>query len=101
MATDAGPGIPDEIRSRLFEPFITTKPVGQGTGLGLDLAWRIVTNKHRCDRNMKSVPRRTTFHVRNPFQGPTVMIAGRPVSSGRRYPFGLPRGRPVPSPRSR
>jgi signal transduction histidine kinase len=54
MATDAGPGIPDEIQSRIFEPFITTKPVGQGTGLGLDVAWHIVTNKHHGDLNVKS-----------------------------------------------
>jgi signal transduction histidine kinase len=36
--TDARPGIPDEIQSRIFEPFFATNPVGQGSGLGLDLA---------------------------------------------------------------
>ncbi len=43
---DDGPGIPDDIIDRIFTPFFTTKPFGEGTGLGLDLAWRIVVEKH-------------------------------------------------------
>ncbi|MGH7392882.1 MAG: GAF domain-containing protein, partial [Candidatus Rokuibacteriota bacterium] len=41
---DAGPGIPDEILSKVFDPFFTTKPPGQGTGLGLAIAQGIVTD---------------------------------------------------------
>jgi len=40
--TDNGPGIPDSIREKIFQPFFTTKPTGQGTGLGLSLAYDIV-----------------------------------------------------------
>lgn len=44
---DDGPGIPDEIKSRILEPFFTTKEVGKGTGLGLSISYDIVTKKHR------------------------------------------------------
>jgi signal transduction histidine kinase len=63
---DSGPGIPPEIGDRVFEPFFTTKPVGEGTGLGLDISWRIVVNKHHGDLRMASVPGDTRFRVRLP-----------------------------------
>lgn len=41
LIIDRGPGLPDEVRARLFEPFVTTRPVGEGTGLGLYTSQRI------------------------------------------------------------
>ena len=67
---DTGPGIPDDIVSRIFEPFFTTKPFGQGTGLGLDISWRIVVNKHHGDLSVRSVPGNTVFRVRLPLRVP-------------------------------
>jgi signal transduction histidine kinase len=65
---DTGPGIPPDIQKRIFEPFFTTKPVGEGTGLGLDIAWRIVVNKHHGDLKVESVPGDTRFQVWLPVQ---------------------------------
>jgi signal transduction histidine kinase len=60
---DTGPGIAPEVVPRIFEPFFTTKPVGQGTGLGLDISWRIVVNRHRGDLSVTSEPGNTVFRV--------------------------------------
>jgi signal transduction histidine kinase len=65
---DTGPGIPPDIEKRIFEPFFTTKPVGQGTGLGLDISWRIVVNRHHGDLKVESVPGNTRFLVRLPLE---------------------------------
>ncbi|HEY1487203.1 MAG TPA: ATP-binding protein, partial [Micromonosporaceae bacterium] len=67
---DTGSGIPEAIRSRIFEPFFTTKAVGEGTGLGLDISWRIVVDKHHGDLTVESVPGDTRFLVRLPIRGP-------------------------------
>jgi signal transduction histidine kinase len=67
---DTGPGVPEEVRPRIFEPFFTTKPFGEGTGLGLDISWRIVVNKHHGDLRVESEPGNTRFQVRLPFVPP-------------------------------
>ena len=63
---DTGPGIPTELRKRIFEPFFTTKPVGHGTGLGLDISYRIVVVRHGGDLSVQSEPGDTRFIVRLP-----------------------------------
>lgn len=67
---DTGTGIPAAIRPRIFEPFFTTKPVGEGTGLGLDISYRIVVNKHRGDIRVSSEPGDTRFQVCLPIGPP-------------------------------
>lgn len=63
---DTGSGVPAEQQQQIFEPFFTTKPVGQGTGLGLDLSWRIVVKRHGGDLRVVSEVGNTRFQVRLP-----------------------------------
>lgn len=65
---DDGSGIPPELLPRIFEPFVSTKRVGQGTGLGLSLVHEIVT-RHGGDIEVESAPGRTVFTVRLPAAG--------------------------------
>ncbi|MDX3234593.1 ATP-binding protein [Streptomyces sp. ME03-5709C] len=67
---DTGPGISPEIRPQIFEPFFTTKAVGEGTGLGLDISYRIVVNKHHGDIRVESSPGDTRFVVCLPVAQP-------------------------------
>ncbi len=67
---DDGPGIPEDIIDRIFTPFFTTKPFGEGTGLGLDLAWRIVVEKHGGNLSVQSQPGDTRFIVCLPLVAP-------------------------------
>jgi len=60
---DNGPGIPEEIQPRILEPFFTTKPPGQGTGLGLHITHDIVANRHHGLLLVESKPGETKFKV--------------------------------------
>jgi signal transduction histidine kinase len=63
---DNGPGIPEDVRPHLFEPFFTTKGVGKGTGLGLIISYRIVTDRHKGEIEFESEAGHTVFLVRLP-----------------------------------
>ena len=63
---DNGSGIPPEIQARIFEQFFTTKDVGKGTGLGLDIVRRIVVGQHKGDIRFHSQPGDTRFFTRLP-----------------------------------
>ena len=63
---DSGSGIPSDVLPRVFAPFFTTKDVGKGTGLGLHLSHRIVTQRHRGSINVRSQPGLTRFTVQLP-----------------------------------
>jgi len=64
---DTGPGIPEDIRNKIFDPFFTTKPVGSGTGLGLSLAYQIITEKHKGSISVDSDQNRgSCFRIKLP-----------------------------------
>jgi signal transduction histidine kinase len=63
--TDNGPGIPPEVKAHIFEPYFTTKNVGEGSGIGLDIVSRIVRN-HNGEIEVSSQPGHTAFTVRLP-----------------------------------
>lgn len=67
--TDHGPGIPADVLPRIFEAFFTTKPQGSGTGLGLEIVHRIVTQKFGGKIDVTSEPGNTRFEVRLPLRG--------------------------------
>ena len=67
---DTGPGMPQHVAARAFEPFYTTKDVGKGTGLGLDIARRIVVERHGGAINIDSRPGKTVLQVRLPVRPP-------------------------------
>jgi len=67
---DTGPGMPQQVAARAFEAFYTTKDVGKGTGLGLDIAQRIVVERHGGTIAIDSHPGETVLRVRIPIRPP-------------------------------
>jgi len=63
---DSGSGMPAEVQVNAFNPFFSTKEIGKGTGLGLDISRRIVVDRHGGDISIESVPGSTTLRVRLP-----------------------------------
>lgn len=73
---DNGPGISDEIRSKIFIPFFTTKTVGKGTGLGLSISNQIIVEKHGGNLSCYSIPGQgTEFVIEIPIRSSSVKVA--------------------------
>jgi len=64
--TDNGVGIPDDVRNQVFDPFYTTKPPGKGTGLGLNVVYRIVTKHRGTIQVLRTELGETQFHLTFP-----------------------------------
>jgi signal transduction histidine kinase len=82
---DNGTGIPPQIRNKLFQPFFTTKPTGEGTRLGLSISWDIVTQQHGGTIAVDShLGEFTEFTIRLPPTPPDSLDSrrGRGMSAG-------------------
>ncbi len=73
---DDGPGVPDEVIDHIFDPFVTSKPQGRGTGLGLNIVHNIVTQKHGGSISVSSSDAGATFRVELP------LVMPRPTPDG-------------------
>jgi len=92
--SDNGPGIPDDIKDKIFQPFFTTKPTGQGTGLGLSLAYDIITKGHGGTIVVNSFngPPGGTIVI-NSFNGPpngTLEVKSPTAEEGTEFIIALP-----------
>jgi len=63
---DNGPGIPPDIQPKIYDPFFTTKAPGDGTGLGLNISYNIIVEKHKGTIDVNSKPGRTCFEIKLP-----------------------------------
>jgi signal transduction histidine kinase len=70
--SDNGCGIPPEIQPKIFNPFFTTKPIGKGTGMGMSISYKIITEKHHGKLDCRSTPGQgTDFIIQIPVQQPS------------------------------
>ena len=81
---DTGPGMPPEVVARAFEAFFTTKDVGRGTGLGLDIARRIVEERHGGRTHHRHRPGR--HHDAGRAAGAGAGVSAAQVAAGRSQP---------------
>ena len=80
---DTGPGIPADVRERLFEPFYTTKPPGKGTGLGLHISHNVVA-RHGGRIEVDSDAEGTCFNVTLPVDAPSALAGPETGTAGPR-----------------
>ncbi len=73
---DNGPGIPQNVRNKIFDPFYTTKPVGKGTGLGLSISHQIIVEKHHGELQCHSTTDQgTEFVIKLPYRARNIACA--------------------------
>lgn len=82
---DSGPGIPEDVQQKLFSPFFTTKPMGKGTGLGLNISFNIV-QKHNGQIKVTSHPGKTRFSVQLPINFEEVGQGSKPLQVTEQIP---------------
>ena len=81
QATDQGTGMTAEVKARIFEPFFSTKPANQGTGLGLAVVYGIVASHHGFLEVDSTLNVGSTFRIYLPFAGVTLAPPGRPPAA--------------------
>ena len=81
--TDSGPGIPQEAQSQIFAPYFTTKPMGEGSGLGLSITQKII-KRHGGSIELESRPGKTSFRIHLPLD-----VAYNSVDRAGAEPIGL------------
>ncbi len=81
--SDTGGGIPEEIRTRIYDPFFTTKEVGKGTGQGLNIAHRVIVEHHGGSLSFDTkMGCGTTFYIRLPLHRPSPPAPGEKPHEG-------------------
>ena len=76
--SDTGPGIAEENISRIFDPFYTTKPVGTGTGLGLNVVYNVINQHNGCVNVQSRIGKGTTFIIELPIDSPVLVGIDQP-----------------------
>ncbi|MBE9032251.1 GHKL domain-containing protein [filamentous cyanobacterium LEGE 11480] len=75
---DNGPGMPAAVQEKVFNPFFTTKEVGQGTGMGMSISYQIIVDKHQGQLTCESGPDQgTEFTIRLPYQASSTNVRPR------------------------
>ena len=87
---DDGPGMPPEVKEKIFDPFFTTKPPGKGTGLGLNVSYDIIVNKHKGELLVDSVVGKgTKFKIKLPIKAADINTTAEKQNPDEAVPAGM------------
>ena len=87
---DDGPGIPPEVAKKIFDPFFTTKEAGKGTGLGLNVSYDIIVNKHKGELLVDSDPGQgTQFTIKLPIKAAEIEVTENKPNAEEVIPEGM------------